>query len=92
MVTLQHDRARSEFVRPEGTTSNSEERLIVDDFHSVEDDCDMAIDQGDIEMVPLSGGFGGIGGRSNPTVDGSHAVRVGFFPVPIRDLNFINAA
>lgn len=90
MVALEHDRAGAEFIRPKGTARNAEQGLIVDDLHAIEDDGDMAVDQGNIEVVPLSGGFGGIGGGSDSAVDGTHAMRIGFLPVPIGNLDFVD--
>ena len=67
MIPLQINRARLEFVRPEGAAGTAEQRLVVDDLLAVQDDGDVAVHQGDVHGLPFAGGFCGSddGGGSN---------------------------
>ena len=79
VVALEVDGAGAEFVGPEGAAGAALEGGVVDDGDAIELDGDMAFEEGDVHLLPFSGGLGRVLGRLDAAVDPAHTVRGGIF-------------
>jgi hypothetical protein len=92
VVALQINRAGTVHLRPEGASGGAENGLVVDDLDAVEDHGGVALDESDIERLPLAGRLLGVDGGFEATVNGAHVVRVKRLAKTVKDLHFVDAA
>lgn len=92
VITLKVDGTRSELICPQGSSGATQQWCVVDDFGAIQDHGDVAIGQGDIVVLPFTGGFLGVCGGRDAAVDAAHVVRIQFLAKGVGDLDFINAA
>ena len=72
MVTLEIERTGASDICPESAAGATFNGLVIDNRLTVELDRDMAVAEGDIELLPLTCGFFGSGGGSDAAIEGGH--------------------
>src|SRR5262245_45964711 len=91
VVALEQDGARLFLVAVQGAAGDSGDGLPLDDWFAVENDGNLASNQGDVHGLPLVCRFRAIQARGEEAIDAANAVAVGFLPKIVLDLHFVSA-
>src|SRR5260370_4514012 len=92
VVPLQVNRTGPAHIRPKRAPGTALDGLIVDDLFAIEDDCGMALHEGNVKSLPLPGWFTGLLGRGDARVNPADVVGTGGLPLIVGHFHFINSA
>ena len=92
VVALQVDGAWLEFIGPHRSAGAAEEGLVVDNRRAVELYRYMAVEQGDVEILPLARFLFCVDGRGDSAVNSAHVVPIEALAVGIAYLDFVDAS
>src|SRR5262245_46483561 len=91
MVALQHDWPRRPFGAVERASGDPRYLFFVDQRLAIEDDCQLASDQGDFVLLPLAGLLRRVQLRNQEAIDRTHSRDLRRFAEVIEDLRLVAA-